>query len=573
MSVLLSSALLLLFRISTANAQPHAAPPAVADKKPQRAVGGADCSRTTGYDAIVVGAGLAGLSAARELAHLGHSVLILEANDRIGGRAYVGEIGDQKVPIDYGGAWIHGISTNPLTALVDSLGFQRTRTELDAPFYVNGQKATGDQLESFEQALHEYEGAAERAAAAGEQEYLFSDYACKAAGEIQDRRMQPKELCTQLARGLPDKRARHLCDLARRIVKNVTPRAFCEEAEKSIRTTSDIALDYIPRDPRFQSVLPLLIANAGPLETAAELKNSSAVDASQFAAGEDDLIDKGLGAFVTKFGENVPACLNSPVERMDYSEGRVVVEAAGRRYQARKAVVTVSAGVLAANKIAFHPELPAWKQDAIRNLQMGNMQKVIIPFSRDVFGDTKPNSWILAEDRLLADEREFAEQKHLPTDRRVMAFVIKPLGANIAIGFFGGDWARALESQCDGKENDSGVRSKSGCDGLSIRIATAALGNIYGAEVAGAILSGQIHLTRWSLDPTSFGAYSVPVPGHWDKHEVLRRPIGPGKDGEGASLFFAGEGTARAIYNGSYPGAYESGLEAARAVHAELEKH
>jgi uncharacterized protein with NAD-binding domain and iron-sulfur cluster len=35
-------------------------------------------------------------------------------------------------------------------------------------------------------------------------------------------------------------------------------------------------------------------------------------------------------------------------------------------------------------------------------------------------------------------------------------------------------------------------------------------------------------------------------------------------------LFFAGEGTAREIYNGSYPGAYESGLKAARDIHAAM---
>lgn len=59
------------------------------------------------YDVIVIGAGIAGISATRELQHLGHTVLVLEANNRIGGRAYVGYIGDDKVPIDYGGAWLH----------------------------------------------------------------------------------------------------------------------------------------------------------------------------------------------------------------------------------------------------------------------------------------------------------------------------------------------------------------------------------------------------------------------------------------------------------------------------------
>src|SRR5947209_11352201 len=84
-----------------------------------------------GYDVIIVGAGMAGLTAARELQHLNRSILILEANNRIGGRGYVGYIGDDKVTIDHGGALIHCFTTNPLTAMVDSLGFKRQRTELD----------------------------------------------------------------------------------------------------------------------------------------------------------------------------------------------------------------------------------------------------------------------------------------------------------------------------------------------------------------------------------------------------------------------------------------------------------
>src|SRR5215470_17260997 len=93
------------------------------------------------FDVIIVGAGIAGLSAAKELQHLGRSILILEANNRIGGRAYVGYIGNDRVPIDYGGAWIHGVPTNPLTPMVDSMGFKRERTELDLPYFVDGKKA------------------------------------------------------------------------------------------------------------------------------------------------------------------------------------------------------------------------------------------------------------------------------------------------------------------------------------------------------------------------------------------------------------------------------------------------
>lgn len=56
-------------------------------------------------DVIVIGAGLAGLTAARELRHAGRRVLLLEARDRLGGRAYTSSLGDSEVEL--GGAFVH----------------------------------------------------------------------------------------------------------------------------------------------------------------------------------------------------------------------------------------------------------------------------------------------------------------------------------------------------------------------------------------------------------------------------------------------------------------------------------
>ncbi|MBJ7437999.1 MAG: FAD-dependent oxidoreductase [Sphingopyxis sp.] len=57
------------------------------------------------FDAIIVGAGFAGLTAARELKQHGYRVLVLEARDRIGGRTYTGEVAGK--PHDLGGTWVH----------------------------------------------------------------------------------------------------------------------------------------------------------------------------------------------------------------------------------------------------------------------------------------------------------------------------------------------------------------------------------------------------------------------------------------------------------------------------------
>ena len=57
------------------------------------------------HDVVVVGAGFAGLTSARELSHRGLDVLVLEARDRIGGRTWTGPFAD--VEVELGGAFVH----------------------------------------------------------------------------------------------------------------------------------------------------------------------------------------------------------------------------------------------------------------------------------------------------------------------------------------------------------------------------------------------------------------------------------------------------------------------------------
>jgi monoamine oxidase len=57
-------------------------------------------------DVIVIGAGLAGLVAARELEARGRSVLVLEARDRVGGRVWLQRGALRGLDLDMGGAWV-----------------------------------------------------------------------------------------------------------------------------------------------------------------------------------------------------------------------------------------------------------------------------------------------------------------------------------------------------------------------------------------------------------------------------------------------------------------------------------
>jgi monoamine oxidase len=59
---------------------------------------------------IIVGAGAAGLAAARELARAGREAVVLEARDRIGGRVFTHREQSSPVPIELGAEFVHGRS-------------------------------------------------------------------------------------------------------------------------------------------------------------------------------------------------------------------------------------------------------------------------------------------------------------------------------------------------------------------------------------------------------------------------------------------------------------------------------
>jgi len=75
------------------------------------------------YDVAIIGAGAAGIGAAKRLRELSLSFIVIEASHRIGGRGYTEETAPKEF-FDLGCHWLHSASLNPFVPIADRLGFK-----------------------------------------------------------------------------------------------------------------------------------------------------------------------------------------------------------------------------------------------------------------------------------------------------------------------------------------------------------------------------------------------------------------------------------------------------------------
>ena len=117
-------------------------------------------------DLVVIGAGSAGLAAARTAREAGLSVTLLEASHRIGGRAFT-DTEAFTFPFDLGCHWMHSASLNPYVEIAESLGHAYTKDGFPRRIHLGDRWATEAECREREAFAERCHGAIKAAADAG----------------------------------------------------------------------------------------------------------------------------------------------------------------------------------------------------------------------------------------------------------------------------------------------------------------------------------------------------------------------------------------------------------------------
>src|SRR5712671_5244280 len=120
-------------------------------------------SLPSSVDVAIIGAGAAGLGAAHALKRSGLSTLVLEARDRVGGRAHT-VMASPDVVFDVGCGWLHSADQNSFVNIAEQLNFEINKTLPPWRERAYGKAFPQGDRDEFIRALNEFYDRAEQAA-------------------------------------------------------------------------------------------------------------------------------------------------------------------------------------------------------------------------------------------------------------------------------------------------------------------------------------------------------------------------------------------------------------------------
>lgn len=300
------------------------------------------------HDLVVVGAGFAGLTAARRLAEAGLAVAVVEARDRVGGRVESRTLADGHT-IDVGGQWT-GPGQTRLRALAGELGI-RTFRQFDT-----GRKllSMGGRVSSYRRtipslpvwSLVELQAAIAKIGRRARAVPLAAPATARRAAEWDDMTLE-----TWKRKHLRSARARTAFDFAVRSI-------FAAE----------------PGELSFLHALFYLHAGGGLMKLASV---DGGAQQERFHGGAQPVAE-GLAAAAVAAGAELR--LQSPVRAISHGEGGCVLHSDTGEFAARRVVLAVPPPL--AGRIRYDPALPAPRDALTQRMPMGSVIKVVAAFER-----------------------------------------------------------------------------------------------------------------------------------------------------------------------------------------------
>jgi len=290
-------------------------------------------------DVLVVGAGLAGLTAARDLVAAGRSVLVLEARERVGGRVVSRDIGGGKI-VEMGGQWA-GPTQDRLLALAAELGVDTF------PTYDTGKKVL-----HFSGKRGTYAGAIPRI-----NPLVLADIGrAQARLESLARKVPTDEPWTAVRAEQWD--GQTFGTWARRNTISRGARALLALGAEALFAAEpgDLSLLHVLFYTHSAGSFQSLIATTGGAQQDRFVGGSALI--AERLAGR-------LGAATLKLG--------APVSKIEVTGGKVIASTPVGQFDGRRVIVT--APPLLAGRIEYEPPLPSRREQLTQRVPMGSVIK------------------------------------------------------------------------------------------------------------------------------------------------------------------------------------------------------